>query len=411
MKININVIGLGFVGLTTALGFSEKKIKTICVEKDLLRLRKIKNGSIPFEEPHLKNILKKNLLRKNLLFSNTPILEENAINVIFICVGTPSNQDGSINLKHVENVILNLNRSVNNERVLIVIKSTVLPGTISKKLIKLINKKNITICSNPEFLREGYAWQDFINTDKIVIGYQNKDDLKILRNIYKNFNGDLVSDSTDTAEFIKYLSNSLLGNLISFSNELTIIGEKNKNVNIKKSFNAVKLDKRWFGYPAMISTYLHPGLGYGGYCLPKDISAMNFMSKKSNIKNGMINSTNHINKLIFHHQTKKILDQFKKNKKIAVLGVSFKPGSDDIRGSKSVEVIKYLLKKGYKKIYTFDPSVKKDYLKTISKKIIHSNKLSNDHSQNYILCTSWPKYIKFLRENKKLNFIDFRYQV
>ena len=139
MKININVIGLGFVGLTTALGFSEKKIKTICVEKDLLRLRKIKNGSIPFEEPHLKNILKKNLLRKNLLFSNIPILEESAINVIFICVGTPSNQDGSINLKHVENVIVNLNRSVNNERVLIVIKSTVLPGTISKKLIKLIN--------------------------------------------------------------------------------------------------------------------------------------------------------------------------------------------------------------------------------------------------------------------------------
>jgi UDPglucose 6-dehydrogenase len=411
MKININVIGLGFVGLTTALGFSEKKIKTICVEKDLLRLRKIKNGSIPFEEPHLKNILKKNLLRKNLLFSNIPILEESAINVIFICVGTPSNQDGSINLKHVENVIVNLNRSVKNERVLIVIKSTVLPGTISKKLIKLINKKNITICSNPEFLREGYAWQDFINTDKIVIGYQNKDDLKILRNIYKNFNGDLVSDSTDTAEFIKYLSNSLLGNLISFSNELTIIGEKNKNVNIKKSFNAVKLDKRWFGYPAMISTYLHPGLGYGGYCLPKDISAMNFMSKKSNIKNGMINSTNHTNKLIFHYQTKKILDKFKKNEKIAVLGVSFKPGSDDIRGSKSVEIIKYLLKKGYKKIYTFDPSVKKDYLKTISKKIIHSNKLSNDHSQNYILCTSWPKYIKFLRENKKLNFIDFRYQV
>ena len=125
----------------------------------------------------------------------------------------------------------------------------------------------------------------------------------------------------------------------------------------------------------------------------------------------MINSTNHINKLIFHYQTKKILDKFKKNEKIAVLGVSFKPGSDDISGSKSVEIIKYLLKKGYKKIYTFDPSVKKDYLKTISKKIIHSNKLSNDHSQNYILCTSWPKYVKFLRENKKLNFIDFRYQV
>ena len=130
----------------------------------------------------------------------------------------------------------------------------------------------------PRVFKEGYAWKDFINTDKIVIGYKNKNDFKTLKQLYKNFKGDIIGDTTDTAEYIKYLSNSLF-NLISFSNELTIIGESNPNIDIKKSFNAVKLDKRWFGYPAMISTYLHPGIGYGGYCLPKDISAMNFMSK------------------------------------------------------------------------------------------------------------------------------------
>ena len=341
MNININIIGLGFVGLTTALGFCEKRFQTICVEKDKKKLNKIKNGVLPFEEPMLKKILKKNLIKKKIIFSKKPVLFKKKHNVVFICVGTPSRKNGSINLKYIENIIKELNYAVKKERLTIVIKSTILPGTISKKLSKIINKSNISICSNPEFLREGYAWHDFINTDKIVVGYSNMRDLIILKKIYKNFMGDIVADTTDTAEFIKYMSNSLLGTLISFSNELVMIGEKNTNINIKKSFNAVKLDKRWFGNPAMISSYLHPGLGYGGYCLPKDISAMNFMSKKIKINNGIIHSTNHLNKLIFNYQTKKILNKFKKNQKIAVLGVSFKPGSDDIRGSKSVELIKF----------------------------------------------------------------------
>ena len=411
MKININVVGLGFVGLTTALGFSEKKFKTIFVEKDLIRLNKIKKCRIPFKEPYLDKILKKNLKKNNIILSNKILFDEEKINVVFICVGTPSKKNGSIDLKYITSAIKEINKNVKKEKVLIVIKSTVLPGTISKFLIKLINKKNISICSNPEFLREGYAWKDFINTDKIVIGYKNLNDLKIIKKIYKKFKGDIVSDTTDTAEYIKYLSNSLLGNLISFANELTILGENNPKINIKKSFNAVKLDKRWFGYPAMISTYLHPGLGYGGYCLPKDISAMNFMSKKSKIKNGIINSTQNINKLIFSHQVKKITKKYNKNQKIAILGVSFKPGSDDIRSSKAVEIIKYLIKKGYKKIYTFDPMVTKNNLFEISKKIKHSNILKKDKNMKYVLCTAWKEYVNFLKYQKDIEYIDLRYQI
>ena len=411
MKININVVGLGFVGLTTALGFSEKKFKTIFVEKDLIRLNEIKKCRIPFKEPYLDKILKKNLKKNNIILSNKILFDEEKINVVFICVGTPSKKNGSIDLKYITSAIKEINKNVKKEKVLIVIKSTVLPGTISKFLIKLINKKNISICSNPEFLREGYAWKDFINTDKIVIGYKNLNDLKIIKKIYKKFKGDIVSDTTDTAEYIKYLSNSLLGNLISFANELTILGENNPKINIKKSFNAVKLDKRWFGYPAMISTYLHPGLGYGGYCLPKDISAMNFMSKKSKIKNGIINSTQNINKLIFFHQVKKITKKYNKNQKIAILGVSFKPGSDDIRSSRALEIIKYLIKKGYKKIYSFDPMVNKKVLNEINKKIKHSNILKKDKSMKYILCTAWKEYVNFLKYQKDLEYIDLRYQI
>ena len=411
MKVNINVIGLGFVGLTTALGFSEKKFKTIFVEKNIVKLKNIKSGKIPFKEPYLDKILKKNLKKKNVIFSNKIILDKKKINLLFICVGTPSNKNGSINLNYISSAIKDINKKVKKEKVIIVVKSTVLPGTITQKLLKLIHNKNISICSNPEFLREGFAWKDFVNTDKIVIGYKNKDDLKILKQIYKKFKADIISDTTDTAEFIKYLSNSLLGNLISFANELTMIGENNKMINIKKSFNAVKLDKRWFGYPAMISSYLHPGLGYGGYCLPKDISAMNFMSKKNKIKNGMINSTNKINKLIFQHQVKKIIKSFKRNEKIGILGVSFKPGSDDIRSSKSVDIINYLIKKGYKKIYSFDPIVKTSRLGKISKKIKHSNFLKKDYQMKYVLCTAWKEYISFLKSEKNLDYIDLRYQI
>ena len=161
----------------------------------------------------------------------------------------------------------------------------------------------------------------------------------------------------------------------------------------------------------MISTYLHPGLGYGGYCLPKDISAMNFISKKSNIKNGIINSIQNINNLIFFHQAKKIIKKFKKKEKIAILGISFKPGSDDIRSSKSVDMIKFLLNKGYKKIYTYDPLVTKNQLKNFGKKIIHSNILKKDTKKKYILCTAWDEYIYFLRKNNTLDYIDLRYKI
>lgn len=411
MKININVIGLGFVGLTTALGFCEKKFSVTFVENNKLKLNYIKKGKIPFQEPYLKNILKKYYKKKNVTFLTKPNILKNKINVMFICVGTPSNKNGSINLGYVTKIIKELDKKINDERVLIVIKSTVLPGTISKKLEKIIKKKNISICSNPEFLREGYAWNDFIKTDKIVIGYKKEDDLKILKKIYQNFNGDIIADSNDTAEFIKYLSNSLLANLISFSNELAIIGENNNNINIKKSFNAVKLDKRWFGYPAMISSYLHPGLGFGGYCLPKDISAMNFISKKTQIKNGMINSIQKTNKLIFKHQAKKVVKKFKKTDKIGILGVSFKAKSDDIRSSRSVELIKFLLEKGYKNLYTYDPLVKKSQLKKIQTKVIHSNILKKNTKIKYVLCTDWPEYLKFIKKNNDIDYIDLKYKV
>ena len=151
-----------------------------------------------------------------------------------------------------------------------------------------------------------------------------------------------------------------------------MLAEKQGDINVREAFDAVKLDKRWFGNPATISNYLHPGLGYGGYCLPKDLMALNFLAKKNKILNGILESTNSVNNKITRFQTKKLFRKFSKNNQIAILGLSFKPNSDDLRGSKSVELINVLLKKGYKKIYTYDPLVGKEIKKIFGKKVNHS---------------------------------------
>lgn len=408
MKININVIGLGFVGLTTALGFASKK-KIICVEKNVERFNSIKRGIIPFKEPGLEKILKK--MKQNFcVFSKKPIILKNYINVVFVCVGTPSKSNGAINLDQINKTLIPIKNKYKNERIIFVIKSTVPPGTIKENL-KRFKNKNISFCSNPEFLREGFAWYDFNNTDKIVIGYENLDDFIILKRIYKKFKGNIIGVNTNTSEFIKYLSNSLLASLISFSNELAMLAEKQGDINIRKAFETVKLDKRWFGNPATISNYLHPGLGYGGYCLPKDLMAINHLAKKNKISNGILDSINKVNKKIIKFQIEKILNKFKKRDKIAILGLSFKPNSDDLRGSKSIDLINILLKKGYKKIFTYDPFVGDEIKKIFGNKVKHSKKLKFDLNKKYLLCTAWKYYITFIKKVDKKSYLDFRYVI
>ena len=190
-----------------------------------------------------------------------------------------------------------------------------------------------------------------------------------------------------------------------------MLAEKQGDINILKAFDAVKLDKRWFGNPATISNYLHPGLGYGGYCLPKDLMALNFLAKKNKIFNGILESTNNVNKKITRFQTQKLFRKFNKKNQIAILGLSFKPNSDDLRGSKSVELINILLKKGYNKIYTYDPFVGNEINNIFGKKVIHSKRLKFDSQKKYLLCTAWKDYVNFVKKLDKNKYLDFRYVI
>jgi len=223
----ITILGLGFVGLTTGLGFSKKGFKTYGIDINTDRLNKLKNYEIPFHEPHLKDVLQETL-------GNTFILDasfEEAIKnseAIFICVGTPSAADGSADLKYILGAIDQI-LEVNDKKFKVIItKSTVPPSTISKKVFPYVQDKSknfdreIGLASNPEFLREGYCWEDFIEPDRVVIGVEDEKSKDILNKLYKPFNAPIHYVSYNSAEFIKYLSNTLLSTLISFSNEMSI---------------------------------------------------------------------------------------------------------------------------------------------------------------------------------------------
>ena len=276
--IEVNVIGLGFVGLTTAVGFSHKKIKVNAIENNIQKLNKISKGEIPFYEPFLKEKLKKSIKNKTILFNNKLILNNNKLNIIFICIGTPSKKDGSTDLSQILSFLKKIKKNLIKQKILFVVKSTVPPNSI-KKISKIFSKnKNINFCSNPEFLREGSAWKDFFNSGKIVIGCENKFSKNVMMKIYKNFKDEKVFVNTVSAEFIKYLSNSMLASMISFSNDMTILAEKIGDIEINKSFSAIKMDNRWTGSPSAMRNYFHPGLGYG-VCLPKDVKSFLNISK------------------------------------------------------------------------------------------------------------------------------------
>ena len=407
--ININVVGLGFVGLTTLTGFASKGFKVNGIEKNKVYLERLKKNKFSFFEPYLKNIFKVNLKNKKIKISNQYYFENDRLNIFFVCVGTPSKKSGEVEINQIIEVINKLKNQAKNNKVLIVIKSTVPPGTTDKIKKSLKKKKNINVAINPEFLREGFAWKDFMEADKVVLGVENVQSKNALMQIYKNFKCKKIIVNIKTAEFIKYLSNSILANLVSFSNEITILGEQVGGIDIKKSFEAVKLDKRWFGNPSSISTYLHPGMGYGGYCLPKDLKALNYISKKLRNKNTIINSIIQTNQKIFDHQIKKIKNKIKPKDKVYILGLSFKPHSDDLRDSKSVNLIKQLVRLKFNNLIGCDPMSIKSASEIFNHKIRMLNKPKYEKSAYYILATAWPEYIKFSTKIKKDKLLDLRY--
>ena len=406
------MIGTGYVGLVSGTCFADIGNQVICVDKDIKKINKLNSGFSPIYEPGLEELIKKNFLAKRLSFTNNVKNAINASDIIFICVGTPTKKSTfDVDLSFINQCVKEILK-YSKKRKIIVTKSTVPVGT-GDKIEKLLKKKRklFTLVSNPEFLREGEAIRDFRFPDRIIIGSNEKKVFNIMKKLYSPLiskGAKFFTTSRRGAELIKYASNAFLATKITYINELANLCEK-CGVDIEDISLGIGLDSRIGG------RFLRAGPAYGGSCFPKDtkglVSASNkFKVNLSLVKTVIKSNENRVKLLI--QRVHKILGKKIKNKRIAFLGVTFKPNTDDMRDSSSLKMIPYLSKKGAKLSY-YDPSGEKNEFKKIKNCSYKTNIKSNCHNADLIIIlTEWDEFksidFKKIVKNKQVKIYDLR---
>ncbi len=355
--MTITFIGHGYVGLVTAAIFADLGNKVYVIGHTLEKIENLKKGILPIFEPGLEEIVKRNVDEGRLIFTldYNPSIPESE--VVFIAVGTPPQKTGDAELKTVFEVAEKIAKNLKNYTV-VVTKSTVPPGT--NKLVKKIIEENIAkdatfdIASAPEFLREGSAISDTLHPDRVVIGTESKKAEKILVDLHKPFNTEMVLSNPETAELIKYSANSFLATKISFANAVAKLAELTGADGLKV-LEGIGLDKR------IGSAFLSAGAGYGGSCFPKDVKALLAIAKNYDYNFGLLDEVERINefsKRDIVKKTKKLAGDVR-GKTIGILGLSFKPNTDDMRDASSIMIINLLQNEGAK-IKAYDPEALKN---------------------------------------------------
>jgi len=351
--MDISIIGSGYVGLVTGACFAELGNNVICADNDAKKVTLLKKGVIPIYEPGLQELVKSNLKKKRLKFTSSIKEAIRDSEIIFIAVGTPSMENGEADLTGIENVARNIAMNMAGYKV-IVEKSTVPVETCMwvKRTIETYIKKKIKfdVASNPEFLREGQAINDFMHPDRIVLGIESAKAKDKLGNLYKPLNAPLVFTDIKSAELIKHASNAFLATKISFINAVSRICDK-AGADVKEVAYGMGLDKR------IGPGFLNAGLGYGGSCFPKDLDAFINIAEKMGYNFKLLKAVKEINEEQKVFLLKKIKDTLWiiKDKTIGILGLSFKPNTDDIRSAPSIDIIKALQAEGAK-VKAYDPS-------------------------------------------------------
>ena len=350
--MNISIIGSGYVGLVTGACFAELGNKVICADNDVQKISSLKKGVIPIYEPGLEEMIKLNLKNRRLKFTNSIKEAVKASEVIFIAVGTPALENREADLTGIENVARSIAKNIDGYR-LIVEKSTVPVETCAwiKKTIATYIKKGhkFDVVSNPEFLREGSAINDFTHPDRIVLGVESLKAKKIMVSLYQPLNRPILVTNIKSAELIKHACNAFLATKISFINAIARICDK-VGADVKEVACGMGLDNRIGHY------FLHAGIGYGGSCLPKDLDAFINIAEKLGYDFEILKAVRSTNEEQGRFVLEKIKDELWiiKDKTIAVLGLAFKPNTDDLRNAPSIDLVKALIKEGAR-VKVYDP--------------------------------------------------------
>jgi len=420
--MKVGIIGSGYVGLVAAACFAEMGNKVICVDVDETKIKNLKKGRVPIYEPGIESLVLDNQKKSTLHFTTNIKDALDEATIVFIAVGTPMGDDGSADLKFVLQVSEDIGNNMSHHMI-VVDKSTVPVGTadlVKNKIQETLDAKqsNLTfdVVSNPEFLKEGAAIDDFMRPDRVVVGADNEDAMKLMKELYTpfTFNHDrFIGMDIRSAEMTKYAANAMLATKISFINEMANICE-----HVGADINQVRIgigsDKR-IGYQ-----FIYPGCGYGGSCFPKDVKALINIAQSSGYTPELVSSVEKVNNNQKNILFKKIVQRFGielKGKTFAVWGLSFKPGTDDMREAPSINLINSIIENGGR-VNAYDPKATDQarfYLNDVDLKYCEDKYSALEGVDAVVLVTEWkefrsPDFSRMSQLMKTTVFIDGRNQ-
>lgn len=398
--MKIAVVGTGYVGLVSGTCFAEVGNHVTCVDINSEKIEKLKKGIIPIYEPGLEAMVVRNVASKNLTFTTNLAQAIENVEIVFIAVGTPMGDDGSADLQYVLSVAKSIGESM-QKRLIVVNKSTVPVGTVDKikaTISEILQKRGVSIefdvVSNPEFLKEGKAVQDFMKPDRVVIGAETDYALNKMKSLYSSFflqHERFITMDIRSAEMTKYASNAMLATKISFMNEIANICER-VGADVNKVRLGVGSDSR-IGY-----SFIYPGCGYGGSCFPKDVLALKKLSEEVGYNAELIASVDNVNNRQKYVIAQKVIQKYGEDlsgKTFAIWGLSFKPETDDMREAPAIYIIKELVKRGAK-IRAYDPKATHEaqtfYLKNLEISYFESKYEALKGAEAMLLLTEWKEF-------------------
>lgn len=414
MSKSVSFIGLGYVGLCSALCFADRGFKTFGVDIDEEKINMLNGGKMPFFEPSSQTLLS-HVLKRNLILTKNVEKAVEGSDFSFITVGTPTSPEGNIDLRSIKSVAQDIGKALKDKTSyhVVVVKSTVVPGTVENTVKPILTQYSggvcdldFGLCANPEFLREGSAIQDILNPNRIIVGEHDRRSGDALISLYRDFYKrpvDIMRTNLSNAELVKYANNSFLATKISYINTIADICEKVPGADVTTISKAIGLDYR------ISPHYLRAGLGYGGSCLPKDLTALISFSKKCGCNSNLFESVETTNE----HRSIRAVEMIKVvvgslvGKRIAVLGLSFKPNTDDVRDAVSIKIIKRLMREGAD-VSVYDPMAMRNAKKIFSETVTYTHSVFEclKDTDCCIITTEWDEF-KSLQPEDLLSHMRF----